>query len=113
MKQAAIDKSYYKIGDVAALTDVPISTLRFWESQFAILSPKRNKAGTRFYTPGDVEHIRMIRFLLYDKGMRIEAAQEALRTNPQGIDTTYRVVSRLRAVRTELKAMLDVLHTLR
>ena len=113
MAREGIDKLYYKIGDASELTGVPISTLRFWESQFAILSPRRNKAGTRFYTPSDIEHIRMIRYMLHDKGMRIEAAQEALKSNPSGTDTNYRVVARLKAVRTELKAILDVLHTLR
>jgi len=113
MLPGAIDKKYYKIGDVSVLLDVPVSTLRFWETQFPLITPRRNKAGTRFYTPGDLERIRMIKYMLYDKGMKIDVAREALKSNPAGIDTNYRVVSRLRAVRTELQAILDVLHTLR
>lgn len=113
MPRQHIGKMFYKIGDVAAMLDIPVSTLRFWETQFAILTPRRNKAGTRFYTDGDLERIRMIRYLLHDKGMNIEAAREALKSNPSGTETTYRTVARLCAIRNELQAILDALHTLR
>lgn len=113
MPRQHIGKMFYKIGDVANMVDVPISTLRFWETQFPILTPRRNKAGTRFYTDGDIERIRMIRYMLYDKGMHIDAAREALKVNPKGMDTTYRTVTRLCAIRNELQAILDALHTLR
>ena len=59
-----IDKKFYKIGEVAELTGLPVSTLRFWEQQFTIIKPRRNDRGTRFYTPDDVERIRMIHYLV-------------------------------------------------
>ena len=73
------DKRYYKIREVAELLQLPASTLRFWESQFTILKPKRNDGGTRFYTPSDIETLKMIKYLVKDKGLKIEAAQEAVR----------------------------------
>ena len=47
----SIDKRFYKIKEVSELLDLPASTLRFWETQFTILKPRRNDGGTRFYTP--------------------------------------------------------------
>ena len=54
------EKKYYKIREVAEILGLPPSTLRFWESRFTIIKPKRNEHGTRFYTPTDIETIRMI-----------------------------------------------------
>ena len=75
MKEST-SKRYYKISEVVDMTGVVASTLRFWETQFSILSPKRNDRGTRFYTPADIDTINMIKYLLHDKGLKIEAARE-------------------------------------
>ena len=56
MKEST-SKRYYKISEVVDMTGVVASTLRFWETQFSILSPKRNDRGTRFYTPADIDTI--------------------------------------------------------
>lgn len=74
----SLDKKYYKIREVSEIIGVPPSTLRFWEKQFPSISPKRNSGRTRYYTPGDIERIQMIHYLLKDKGLKIEAAQEVL-----------------------------------
>ncbi len=108
-----IDKKYYKISEVAELVGVPQSTLRFWETQFPMVSPKRNTKGTRFYTPRDVERLRMIHYLLKDKGLHIEAAKEALRTNREGLERQARAVERLRSIRSSLTELLDALNQLR
>ena len=78
-----------------------------------MVAPKRNAKGTRFYTPADLERLRMIRYLLKDKGLHIDAAREALRTNRQGLERQARAVERLRSVRSTLVEMLDALHKLR
>lgn len=51
----SIEKKYYKISEVAELTGMAPSALRYWETQFNIIKPKRNAKGSRFYTPDDVE----------------------------------------------------------
>ncbi|MDE7397874.1 MAG: MerR family transcriptional regulator, partial [Muribaculum sp.] len=79
-----IEKKYYKIKEVEDMTGLPASTLRYWESQFSIIRPRRNDKGSRFYTPDDVEKIRMVKYLLYDRGLKIEAAQEQLKHNHSG-----------------------------
>lgn len=108
-----LDKRYYKIREVAELLNIPASTLRFWESQFTIISPKRNSHGTRFYTPKDIETIRMIHFLVKEKGLKLDAAQDQIRRNHSGISRRHSAIERLKAIRNELKQMLDALHSLR
>lgn len=92
---------------------LPASTLRFWESRFTIISPRRNRGGTRFYTPSDVEKIRMVAYLVKEKGLRLEAAQEALRNNHTGVSRRAEAITRLHAVRDQLQTLLDSLHSLR
>lgn len=71
-------KKYYKIGEVSAMLDVPVSTLRFWEDTFEQLDPFRTPGGTRKYRPEDVEMCRQIKHLLRDKGYSLEYAKKEL-----------------------------------
>lgn len=112
MKEST-SKRYYKISEVADMTGVVASTLRFWETQFPILSPRRNDGGTRFYSPADIDTVRMIKFLLHDKGLRIEAAKEELRINRDGIIRKAEALRRLGGVRDRLQTLIDSLHKLR
>ena len=71
-------KSYYKIGEVSAMLNVPISTLRFWEDTFEQLDPFRTPGGTRKYRPEDVEMCKLIKHLLRDKGLSLEYTKKEL-----------------------------------
>lgn len=71
-------KSYYKIGEVSAMLDVPVSTLRFWEDTFEQLDPFRTPGGMRKYRPEDVEVCKLIKHLLRDKGLSLEYAKKEL-----------------------------------
>lgn len=106
----SLDKKYYKISEVAEILNVAPSTLRFWESQFTIIKPKRNDRGTRFYTPKDIDTIRMIYFLVKEKGLKLEAAQEQIKHNHTGVSRRYEAIARLRDVRDTLQKMLDALN---
>ncbi|MBR1550919.1 MAG: MerR family transcriptional regulator [Muribaculaceae bacterium] len=99
------DKKYYRIGDVAQILGIPVTTLRFWESQLTILKPKRNDKGTRFYTPADIETIKKIHYLVKDKGIKLEAAQAQIRANRDGVDKRFEVVDRLKGIRAQLKEL--------
>lgn len=107
------DKKYYRIGDVADMLSLPISTLRFWEKQFDIAVPHRTAKGTRLYTPANIESLRIIKFLLHDKGLKIEAAKEELRVNRRGIARKAQAIEDLRRVRDSLQQLVDSLHKLR
>ena len=71
-------KSYYKIGEVSAMLDVPVSTLRFWEDTFEQLDPFRTPGGTRKYRPEDVEMAKLIKYFLREKGYSLEYAKKEL-----------------------------------
>lgn len=104
------EKKYYKIREVAEILGLPPSTLRFWESRFTIIKPKRNEHGTRYYTPTDIETIRMIYYLVKEKGHKLEAAQEEIRRNQSGVSKRFEAVDRLRSVRDRLSLLLDALN---
>lgn len=107
------DKRYYKIGDVAEMLGLTQATLRFWEKHFTIARPQRTAGGTRQYTPKDIENLRMLKFLLHDKGLRIEAAREELKVNRDGVLRRAEALVQLRQVRDRLQELLDSLHKLR
>jgi len=71
-------KTYYRIREVAAMLDIPAYTLRFWEDEFPMFNPDRTPKGQRRYTPEQVELARRIKELLYDKGLKIDAAIKVL-----------------------------------
>lgn len=108
----SIEKSYYKISEVAEILDIPASTLRFWEKKFTIIKPFRDN-GQRYYTPKDIDTIKMIYFLVKEKGLKIEAAQQEIKKNRQGVDKRFEVVERLKGIRSELEMMLNALNSKR
>ncbi len=109
----SLDKKYYKIREVAELLVLPVSTLRFWEQEFPELKPVRNSGGTRFYTPADIETLRIIRYLVKDKGLKLNAAREMLRTNREGLSQRSDAIERLKGVRASLQGLLDALNSRR
>ena len=108
-----LEKKFYKISEVAEILGIPASTLRFWESQFTIITPHRNAGGTRFYRPSDIEKIRMIHYLVKEKGLKLAAAQEQIKRNPGGVSRQRDAIRRLEAVRDKLKDLLANLNKIR
>ena len=98
----ALDKDYYKIKDVAELIGVPQSTLRYWEKEFPECSPRRSATNIRYYTPADIETLRIIHFLLKVRGLKLDAAKEQLRVNRHNVSRRMEVIDRLGQVREEL-----------
>ncbi len=98
----SLNKRFYRIGDVAEILGIPESTLRFWEKEFSIISPKRNAKNARLYTPKDIETIRMIHYLVKDKGLKLDAAQAMIKRNRDGISKRFEVIERLKSIRDTL-----------
>ncbi len=73
------DKLYFKIGEVSEIAGIPAYVLRFWETEFKMINPKRTPTGQRQYTKYDIEMIFTIKHLLYDKKFTIEGAKRSLR----------------------------------
>jgi len=80
-KEREISKKYYSIGEVAEKLDLNTSLIRFWESEFEILNPKKNKKGLRKYTQKDIEIIEKIYHLLKKQGFTIDGAKKAFKRN--------------------------------
>ncbi len=74
-------KQYYSIGDVAAMFKENTSLIRYWENEFSILKPKKNKKGDRFFRPEDVKNLKMIYHLLRERKYTIDGAKEFLKNN--------------------------------
>ena len=79
MNQKIPDKLFFKIGEVAKLTGVEQHVLRYWEDEFEVLQPKKNKSGHRFYEKKDVELIIKIQRLLYLERYTIAGAKQKMR----------------------------------
>ncbi len=73
------DKLYYKIGEVSEIAGVPTYVLRFWETEFKKIKPKRTPAGQRLYRKKDVDLVLKIKYLLYNKKFTIQGAKQHLR----------------------------------
>lgn len=103
------EKRYYRIKDIAEFVGENPSTLRYWESEFDILKPKRGGKGRRLYTSTDLDNIRKIQFLLRTKGMHISTAKEQLRNNYRNVSTRSEALDELKKAKEELEQMLKSL----
>lgn len=101
-----LTKKYYKIKDVAEILGVGQPTLRYWESEFPEVKPLRSPSNIRYYTPEDVETLRIIYYLVKVRKLKIEAAKEQMRLNRKNITKRMDVIEKLQDVRDELEMML-------
>jgi DNA-binding transcriptional MerR regulator len=87
-KEIKVEKIYYSIGEAADLLDVPVSTVRFWENEFDILKPMKNKKGNRMFTQTDIRNLRIIHQLLKEEGMTLSGAKKKI--SEKWDDTSYK-----------------------
>ena len=78
MNEPIAKKVYYSIGEVCDLTGLKPHVLRYWETQFDVLNPTKNRAGNRVYRSNEIEIILLVKHLLYEKKYTIEGANEQL-----------------------------------
>jgi DNA-binding transcriptional MerR regulator len=84
VKVTVEDKLYYSISEVARITDLQPYVLRFWEKEFPMLRPRKNKGGNRHYQKRDIELINQIKQLLYEENYTIPGARRKLRQMDAG-----------------------------
>lgn len=87
------DKLFFKIGEVCELVGVQAHVLRYWESEFPMLQPQKNRAGQRTYRRKDVEMALRIRELLYDEGFTIAGARKRLMNEGRGVSARLKIVT--------------------
>ena len=95
-------KRYYKIGEVAKAFNVNTSLIRFWENEFEVLKPKKNKKGNRLFTPTDLENLQLIYFLVKEKGFTLEGAKNKLKESSDKIVSNHKIILRLEEIKNEL-----------
>jgi len=101
-KEKEITKLYYSIGEVAGMFNVSTSLIRFWENEFDILKPKKNKKGNRLFTPTDLENLKIIYHLVKERGFTLEGAKKKLRENKQDTINNVEVIESLQKIRSFL-----------
>jgi len=104
-KEHEISKMYYTMGEVAAIFDVNQSLIRFYEKEFDVLQPKKNKKGNRYFTPEDIEHLRIIFHLIKEKGYTLNDAKDHLKKNMGDAKENQRVIDALENIK---KFLLEV-----
>jgi DNA-binding transcriptional MerR regulator len=105
-------KLFYSIGEVAQEFGVNESLLRFWESEFPNIAPKKNSRGVRMYTKEDIEEIRLVYNLVKVRGMKLSVAQKALATKRGSAQDTAQALEQLMQIREELVALRKLLNGL-
>ena len=87
------------MGEVTEMFNVNASQIRFYEREFDILQPKKNKKGNRLFTPEDVENLKIIFNLVKDKGYTLQGAREYLRSNKDGAKENQKIIDSLERVK--------------
>lgn len=102
-------KLYYTIGEVALMFNVNTSLIRFWEKEFEIIKPKKNKKGNRLFTQEDVDNFHIIFHLVKERGYTLDGAKKKLKESRSETIQNIEMVKSLTKVRSfllELKNQL-------
>lgn len=99
------DKRYYSIGEVAKAFGVNASLIRFWDSEFDILKPKKNAKGNRMFTPEDVKNLQLIYHLVKERGFTLEGARTHLKEGQKKTLDKFEIISKLEGIKSELTAI--------
>ena len=96
------DKRYYSIGELAKAFDVNTSLIRFWDSEFDILKPKKNAKGNRMFTPEDVKNLKLIYHLVKERGFTLEGAITHLKEGQKKTMDKFEIISKLEGIKEKL-----------
>jgi DNA-binding transcriptional MerR regulator len=106
-KEKTVEKLFYTIGEVAGILNVPVSTIRFWENEFDILKPRKNKKGNRLFMPEDLKNLRIIHHLLKEKGMTLAGVKKQLAEKWQETDYKFGIRESLTGIKELLADIRD------
>ena len=100
-----VEKLYYSIGEVAKMFNVNTSLIRFWEKEFDVIKPKKNKKGNRFFTKKDIDNFHLIYHLVKEKGMTLSGAKKKLKENREDTVENFEIIQSLTSIK---KLLLDI-----
>lgn len=101
-KEKKIEKVYYTIGEVAEMFGVNTSLIRFWEKEFDVIKPKKNKKGNRLFTKKDIDNFHTIFHLVKERGMTLKGAQKKMKDNKEDTENNFEIIKTLKAIREML-----------
>lgn len=105
LKKSKVEKLYYTIGEVAELFEVNPSLIRFWEKEFDILKPSKNKKGNRLFTKQDLDHLRLIYHLVKERGYTLQGAREKIKSSREDVVKNVEIVDTLQEIKEFLLEM--------
>lgn len=109
-KEKEIEKMYFSISEVAKQFKVATSLIRFWETEFELLNPRKTSKGNRLYSKKDIENFRLIYHLVKEKGYTLDGAKKKLKEgNIDTTDVNGEIVSKLKNIRKFLETMYNEL----
>lgn len=105
-KKPEIKKLYYTIGEVAEMFDVNTSLIRFWEKEFEVLKPKKNKKGNRLFTEEDLVNLKVIYSLVKERGYTLQGAKDMLKA--EKLDETTKKVEAIESLEKVKEFLLEL-----
>jgi DNA-binding transcriptional MerR regulator len=105
MQSEKNQKLFYSIGETAKMFKVNVSLIRFWEKEFEILKPKKNKKGNRLFTGKDIDNLHVIYHLVKERGFTLEGAKKKIKENKKDTIDTVKVITHLKNIK---KFLLDL-----
>jgi len=109
-KEKQIEKKYFSIGEVAKMLNVAASQIRFWEGEFDIINPRKNRNGKRQFTKEDIEKVKLVYHLVKEKGYTLQGAKDKLKSGTQATKDKMEMIDTLKEVRSfliDLKEKMD------
>ncbi|MCC7302989.1 MAG: MerR family transcriptional regulator [Bacteroidia bacterium] len=98
-KEKATEKLFYTIGEVAKMFAVNTSLIRFWEKEFDVIRPQKNKKGDRLFTKSDIDNFRVIFHLVKERGYTLQGAREKLKRSKDETIANVEVVKSLEHIK--------------
>ena len=98
-KEIKVEKLYYSIGEVAEMFNVNTSLIRFWEKEFDVIKPKKNKKGNRLFTKEDIDNFHIIYNLVKERGMTLKGAKKKIKENKEDTEHNFEIIKSLESIR--------------
>lgn len=99
MQEESEGKLYQTIGEVSEMLNLTASQLRFWEQEFDVLKPKKNKKGNRIYVREDIETIKLIHYLTKEKGHTLQGAKDQLNSQRKTVEKNLQIMESLKKLK--------------
>lgn len=101
-KEQKIEKIYYSISELAEMFNVNTSLIRYWDKEFDIIKPSKNKKGNRMFTKEDVKNFHLIYHLVKERGLTLKGAKLKLKENKENTINNFEVIEKLKIIKNNL-----------